>query len=186
MPRKRSKDERRRLTCEIWLLRLRGASIRDIARTLNLPDSTVQWYLQEAERVNQQEVGTLTQEAIGRNFWLEGKERIRRLWAIHESKTSTQKPEVQIRCLEVIGNESERMIKVGQSLGIIHKEPDMINVQVVAEVISRAFLEAIPDQSLRSRLATIIRHRLSALHGISLPAAGPERVLSNVEPRTYP
>lgn len=157
----RSKEERRRIAQEVWTARLRGMSLSEIGRLKNLPVSTVWFFLQEAQRVNKAEFDQLTQDEIKKEFWLEGKDRTKTLWLLFANNKDN--PAVQVRCLEAIGSESERMIKTGQSLGLIHKEPEMINIKLAAEVITYAVIEAITDLDTRNRLAAAIGKRLAAL-----------------------
>ncbi len=157
----RSKQERRRIALEVWSARLRGLSISEIGRLKNLPDSTVWTFLQEAQRLNRAELSQLTQEEIKREFWLEGKDRIKNFWIIFSGHRDD--PAIQLRCLEGIGAEAERMIKTGQSLGLIRKEPDTINIKLAAEVITYAVIDTITDLDTRNRLAAAISKRLAAL-----------------------
>lgn len=157
----RGKDERRRITLEVWSARVRGLSISEIGRLKNLPESTVWTFLEEAKRLNRFELSHLSQEEIKRQFWLEGKERIKNFWLIFSAHRDD--PAIQLRCLEGIGAESERMIKTGQSLGLIRKEPETISIQLVSEVITYGILDTIPDAGMRSRLAAALGKRLAAL-----------------------
>ena len=168
----RSKEERRRLSLEVWTARLRGMSTREIARLKAIPEATVRYFLQEAQRVSKCEFDQLTQEEIRREFWLEGKERTKTLWLIFANNKDNAA--VQVRCLEAIGAESERLIKTGQTLGLIHKEPDTINIKLAAEVITYAVIEAVTDLDTRDRLAATISKRLAALGFGRAPDRRPE------------
>ena len=168
----RSKEERRRLSVEVWTAKVRGMSNREIARLKGIPESTVRYFLQEAQRVNKFEFDQLTQERIAQDYWLEGKERIKTMWLLFANNKDN--PAVQVRCLEAIGAESERMIKTGQSVGLIRKEPETINVQLAAEVITYGIIESVPDPDTRSRLAAAISKRLAAVGVGKDPDGRPE------------
>ncbi len=157
----RSKDERRRLALEVWGARLRGMSLAEIGKAKNLPLSTVWWLLQESKRLTKFEFTQLTQEEIRKEFWLEGKERVKTLWLLFANHKDN--PIIQVRCVEAIGVESERMIRIATSLGLIAKEPDTINVTLVAEIITYGILDTIPDPDTRHRLAATLGKRLAAI-----------------------
>ena len=126
---KRNKEARRQLTLEVGAARLRGLSIPEIARLKNLPQSTVVFYLKESQRLNEHEFSQMTQELITRQFYMDAKERMKKFWEIFYA--STKDPRVQIQCLEGMGREDERMITLGQSLGLIHKEAEEAHLLVL-------------------------------------------------------
>ena len=118
---RRSRTDRRELTIKIWQLKLRGFSIAEIGHALRVPDSTVHYYLQEMRRLNDHEFKDLTSQEVARRLFEQSKMRVQMLLQLYRD---TDNPSVKLGCLNSMRAEDEHVVTHGQTLGLIHKEPE--------------------------------------------------------------
>ena len=131
----RTPEERREILHKVWELRLRSFSTWEIAKSLNLPQSTVCDHLKLAKKKNAIELFYLKEELI-----LHSMNRKRKLWCLYSLASGREEkrdesgkviqayvaPDLEERrkCLQAISEEEERLFRIALMIGTIPKVPD--------------------------------------------------------------
>jgi len=117
----RSKDQRRAMTIKCGAYKLHGLHVMEIARLENCSESLVRYYISEFDRITKRDLMDKTSDRIALEFLQASVERTKHFWILYQQ---TDNHKVKATCLNSIREEHELMVKMGQSLGVIHREPD--------------------------------------------------------------
>lgn len=113
-------EERRE---KIRRLLVRAISPTEIGRILEITRDTVYRDLDAISEAEDVDIKALTANAIGKGILRANKERVRYYWNLYEK---TVDPKVKVSCLAGLRAEDDHVIKTCQSLGIVYKEPDVL------------------------------------------------------------
>lgn len=145
-----TKNQRAELAAELWLLhRVRSVSIRHIANMKNMSYTTARYFILEGDRQFADESIPGEHAALGKLLWHSARERQKHRWILYQQASEV---EVRRKLLDAIAWEEERMLKIGQSLGLIHREPDKVFVQ-------HEELDKLSKEDLSARLIARLAYR---------------------------
>jgi len=146
----------------IFRMRLRGLTIEEIANQEKLSDRMVYWYLQQYQRVIDRRTRNLTVSLIAGILVANLEERTRQLWAL---LLGAGVPGEKLTSLRQLMDEDEQVVKLMQSLGLVHKEADRVELTVFMQELMDAVKEVIPDVRTLNRLAKRLNQRAASLGG---------------------
>ncbi len=119
----------------IFRMRLRGLTAEEIANQEKLSVRMVYWYLQQYQRVIDHKVRNLTVSLIAGALLGNLEERTRQLWAILLGGGT---PGEKLTSLRQLMDEDEQVVKLMQSLGLVHKEADRVELTVFMQELMDA------------------------------------------------
>jgi len=110
------------------LLVLRGYSVQDIAFELKLRSSTVKKYLKELREDATTQAKNLFEKELLTFLVNHNRIRMAELWRVYDASQQEGQLGVSVLILRALAAEDKQLLEMGQSLGLVHKEPETINV----------------------------------------------------------
>lgn len=172
--RRATKLETRLKAQRIYRMRLRGLTIQEIANQETLSERMAYWYLQQYQQVIDHKVKSLTVSLIAGDLLGNTEERVRQLWGTYLKSENSET--AKLNALAQLRDEDEKIVKHMQSLGLVHKEADRVELTGFLQELMEAVKEVIPDVRTLNRLAKRLNQRAAALggwHAARGAAAGP-------------
>jgi len=105
---------------QVYRLFVRGWTTPEIASSSGVPLRTVQWIIQEADRITDGQIGRLNEEGVLRELYLGHRERKRTLWQLY---TTARLEVVKVACLKQLVDEDERFETLAERLSVLKPLP---------------------------------------------------------------
>ncbi len=147
----------------IWRMKLKGLTTQEIATQEKLSERAVRWHLELHQRVIDHKVRNLTVAIIAAELLASSEERIRQLWGAYLKPDSSET--AKLNALAQLRDEDGEVVKHMQSLGLVHKEADRVELTVFMKELMDIVKEVIPDDRVLHRLARKLDQRAASLGG---------------------
>ena len=135
-----NKSERKRISVELYNLKLCGASTAEIAIARQMPERTVRSYLKAFERVSDREFKDITAKYVAKQIFLRSARRCRYLWNLYNGRKKKNKKgeevlveptdNIRLGVMMALREEDSHVVKMAQSLGYVHQAPQRIEGQI--------------------------------------------------------
>lgn len=168
----RTLKQRAMIAMQCGQMRIMGYTYLEIGQSLNIPWQTAQWFVNEWERISDNEVKKLAGEQVAKQIIKQSRERSKQFWQIYLKaqketmprvennitiipKFSSKVEAIKLSALEQIRHEDEVLIKLCQSLGFFPEEPKKLTGELsLVEQLHKAVTEK--DADFEARAASII------------------------------
>ncbi len=147
----------------IWRMNLRGLTTPEIAPQEKLSERAVRWHLELHQRVIDHKVKNLTVAVIAAELMGNSEERVRQLWGNYLKPENSET--AKLNALAQLRDEDEKVVKHMQSLGLVHKEADRVELTGFMQELMDTVKEVIPDVRTLNRLARKLDQRAASLGG---------------------
>ena len=142
---------------QVYRLFVRGWNTTEIASSTGVPLRTVQWILQESDRITDGQIGRLNQEGVLRELYQGHKERKRTIWQLF---TTARLEVVKVACLKQLAEEDGRFESLAERMNVLQPLPDLrtqhdINITEQKELRIRVDVRYRDDQ-LVDRTADLV------------------------------
>lgn len=127
--------ERSVLLTEIWQMHICSYSTWEMCQRTGLSASVVRHYVLMAERITREQIKSFTHMTVINRFYRGSQERMKRLWELYSLAGGRKEIRNEIgevvqefvkanrfeqrKCLEAIAMENDRLVEIGQKLGVI-------------------------------------------------------------------
>lgn len=159
----------------IWRMKLKGLTTEEIAVQEKLSERAVRWHLELHKRVIDHKVRNLTVAIIAAELLAGSEERVRQLWGTYLKPDGSET--AKLNALSQLRDEDGGIVKHMQSLGLVHKEADRVELTVFMSELMDVVKEVISDGRVLNRLARKLDQRAASLGGRDAARgepAGPE------------
>lgn len=147
------------------LMLLRGYDVADIAEELGLSQETVKGYLKDISKEATEKAKELFERELLSFLVHHNKVRIGELWRVYDAAFDVSQFGVSTLVLRALREEDRHLFEIGQSLGLVHKEPEKISVAGM----TREQMEEIVRRGLELR--ETLRRRIEQI-GLGTPESG--------------